>query len=148
MSGRTVSVTSEKNGSKVKSVSQHGEFVHLYDESGKYSGSEIKLPDSNETVYGDKEGNLVDKDGYGISISKERSIEKHSPEDFKIISETKPLNHVTSKIKLPEKNKCLKEGLQPLFFYVNMVKIILVKHHAKQTFIEVGHFMLTSLIIP
>ena len=103
MSGRTVSVTSEKNGSKVKSVSQHGEFVHSYDESGKYSGSEIKLPDSNETVYGDKEGNLVDKDGYGISISKERSIEKHSPEDFKIISETKPLNHVTSKIKLPEK---------------------------------------------
>lgn len=103
MSGRMVSIEPVKGGSSIKSVSSHGTFIHHYDETGKYKGSEITLPETKETVYGDKEGNLVDKDGYGISLSKERSIEKNSPDDFKLISNTEPLHHTTSKIKLPEK---------------------------------------------
>lgn len=104
MSGRKISVDSDKKDTVVTSSSPHGYFTHRFDENGKYKGSTIDFPETGgETVHADKEGNLVDKDGYGISLSKERSIEKQSPEDFKIMSQTKDLSHITDHIKLPDK---------------------------------------------
>lgn len=104
MGGRKLSIEPTENGTVVKSESHDGVIIHhTYDDKGNFKGSKIDMNNGEEPFYADHEGNFVDKNGYGVSLSKERGVERNHKADYDLMSNQKPLHHITSMVNLPHK---------------------------------------------